>query len=71
MLPDPLSLSPKPEPARPPVQTYVVQTHDTLSSIAGKVYNDTGKWKKIYEANRGVLPSSQSMRPGQTLIIPP
>jgi nucleoid-associated protein YgaU len=61
---------PKPAPAQPAVQTYVVQTRDTLSSIAAKLYNDPGKWKTIYDANRNTLSSPQSVRPGQILIIP-
>ena len=61
---------PKPEPAQPAVQTYVVQQGDTLSRIAGKVYKDPDKWKQIYDANRSALSSPQSVRVGQTLIIP-
>lgn len=61
---------PKPEPAQPAVQTYVVQSGDTLSSIASKVYKDSGKWKQIYDANRSTLSSPESARVGQTLIIP-
>ena len=66
----PAFIPPKPAPAQSAVQTYVVQTRDTLSSIAAKMYNDPGKWKTIYEANRNTLSSPQSVRPGQTLIIP-
>ncbi len=62
--------APKPIPAKPAVETYVVQPGDTLSSIAGKMYKDTGKWKPIYEANRGLLSSPESVRVGQTLVIP-
>lgn len=68
--PAPALMPPKPAPAQPAVQTYVVQSRDTLSSIAGKLYNDPGKWKTIYDANRNTLSSPQSVRPGQTLIIP-
>ncbi|OGV42978.1 MAG: hypothetical protein A2X46_00040 [Lentisphaerae bacterium GWF2_57_35] len=60
----------KPQPAQPPVQTYVVQSGDTLSSISSKMYRDPTKWKVIYEANRGTLASPQSVRAGQTLMIP-
>lgn len=67
--PGPLQ-QPKPEPAQPAVQTYVVQAGDTLSSIASKVYKDPGKWKQIYDANRSALSSPESARVGQTLIIP-
>ena len=66
----PALMPPKPAPAQPAVQTYVVQSRDTLSSIASKLYNDPGKWKVIFDANRNTLSSPQSVRPGQTLIIP-
>ena len=66
----PALMPPKPAPAQPAMQTYVVQSRDTLSSIAAKLYNDPGKWKTIYDANRNTLSSPQSVRPGQTLIIP-
>ena len=66
----PVLMPPKPAPAQSAMQTYVVQTRDTLSSIAAKLYNDPGKWKTIYDANRNTLSSPQSVRPGQTLIIP-
>ena len=63
-------MPPKPAPAQTAMQTYVVQSRDTLSSIAAKMYNDPGKWKAIYDANRNTLTSPQSVRAGQTLIIP-
>jgi len=61
---------PKPEPAQPAMQPYVVQAGDTLSSIAAKMYRDPNKWKTIYDANRGSLSSPESVRVGQTLLIP-
>lgn len=61
---------PQPEPARPPVTTYVVQPGDTLSRIAGKVYGDPAKWNLVYDANRNTLSSPESIKVGQTLIIP-
>ena len=66
----PVLMPPKPAPAQSAMQTYVVQARDTLSSIAAKMYNDPGKWKAIYDANRTTLSSPQSVRAGQTLIIP-
>jgi tetratricopeptide (TPR) repeat protein len=51
--------------------TYVVQPGDTLGRIASRVYGDTRRWQAIYEANRAALPGGpQSIRVGQTLIIP-
>ena len=61
----------KPKPARPPVRTYVVQTGDTLSRIASKMYNDPGKWDVIAQANKSTLPNPETVRVGQTLVIPP
>ena len=66
----PVLMPPKPAPAQTAMQTYIVQSRDTLSSIAAKLYNDPGKWKTIYDANRNTLTSPQSVRAGQTLIIP-
>lgn len=62
--------APQPAPAQPPVDTYRVQRGDTLSRIAAKMYNDPNQWKLIYDANRGSLASPESLRLGQTLIIP-
>jgi tetratricopeptide (TPR) repeat protein len=62
---------PTPAPPQPAVGSYVVQPGDTLSSIASSVYKDSSKWQVIYEANRGTLSSAESVRAGQTLIIPP
>lgn len=61
---------PKPAPALPPMQEYVVQRGDTLSSIAAKIYRDPTKWRIIYDANRGTLTSPESVKVGQTLLIP-
>ncbi len=67
----PAPSSPAPATAEPAtVETYVVQPGDTLSRIAAKVYNDPGKWSRIYEANRNQLPKPESVRVGQTLKIP-
>jgi tetratricopeptide (TPR) repeat protein len=52
------------------VRTYRVERGDTLSRIAAKVYNDSNAWRPIYEANRDVLPTPESLREGQVLKIP-
>jgi nucleoid-associated protein YgaU len=52
------------------VRTYVVVKNDSLSRIAAKVYGDPGKWKDIYEANKSVLSSPESIKLGQKLVIP-
>ncbi len=51
-------------------ETYTVKPGDTLARIATKVYNDSSRWKEIYEANRAKLPSPQSLKAGQVLVIP-
>lgn len=62
--------APQPAAAQPPVRTYIVQPGDTLASIANREYKDRNKAKKIFEANRDTLASPQSIKVGQTLIIP-
>ncbi len=58
-------------PAAPSQTTYVVMPGDTLSRIAGKVYGDSKKWTRIYDANRAALRGGpQSIKVGQTLVIP-
>jgi nucleoid-associated protein YgaU len=53
-----------------PARTYTVRAGDTLSRIAGSVYGDTTKWRKIYDANREQMKSETDIRIGQTLTIP-
>jgi len=49
---------------------YVIQKGDTLWKIANKFYKNGSKWHVLYDANRDVLPSPQSMKPGLELRIP-
>lgn len=51
-------------------EVYTVVSGDTLSRIAGKVYGDSKRWPEIFEANRSVLPTPQSVKVGQALQIP-
>jgi len=51
-------------------RSYVVQSGDTLASIARKFYKNSARWKKILEANKDTLPSASKLKPGQTLVIP-
>ena len=55
---------------KPPVDKYLVQSGDNLSSIARTMYNDPDKWELIYKANRNTLSSPSALKIGQTLIIP-
>ncbi|HOW97230.1 MAG TPA: LysM peptidoglycan-binding domain-containing protein [Kiritimatiellia bacterium] len=61
---------PEPAPAQPPMSTYIVQPGDNLSRIAERMYGNSGRWSDIYEANRSTLKSPESVRVGQTLVIP-
>jgi len=61
------------QPAQPAGTTstvYCVQEGDTLSLIAGKVYNNPRKWKIILDANSAQLPSPGRLKSGQILAIP-
>jgi len=51
-------------------RTYVVQYEDSLSKISLKMYGSAVKWKLIYEANRDILPSANSLKIGMKLRIP-
>jgi nucleoid-associated protein YgaU len=62
---------PQPVAAQPAVRTHLVQPGETLTGIAAKEYKDRGKWRKIFEANRDLLATPQSVRVGQMLIVPP
>ena len=52
--------------------TYVVQKGDSLSTIAAKpeIYGKGSQWRRIFDANRGLLKSSDRVRAGMTLKIP-
>lgn len=50
---------------------YVVQNEDSLSKISLKMYGSAVKWNIIYNANRDVLPSANSLKIGMKLRIPP
>ena len=52
-------------------RTYVVQNEDSLSKISLKMYGSAVKWSIIYEANRDILPSANSLKIGMKLRIPP
>ncbi len=65
--------SPKPTPVRKDLANaskYTVKAGDTLKSIAKKFYGRSGKWKKIYDANKDVIPESKKLKKGMTLQIP-
>jgi len=49
---------------------YVVQSGDTLVSIAERVYGDVNMTGPLFAANQGKLSRPDDLRPGQTLILP-
>lgn len=52
-------------------KTYTVKKGDCLSAIARSVYGDASQWKKIYEANKGIIGKNPNLIfPGQTYTIP-
>jgi LysM repeat protein len=53
------------------VQTYVVQSGDSLYAISRKFYGDSSYIDLIFEANRDVMRSKNSLSVGQKLRIPP
>ena len=50
---------------------HVVQTGETLGSIATKYYGNFTDWQKILDANQDVLQKPEQLKPGMRLKIPP
>ena len=53
-----------------PQRFHIVRKGETLSQISYKYYGSTGKWRKIFEANRGTVKDANTVRSGTKLIIP-
>ena len=51
-------------------QQYTVKAGDTLSKIAEQFYSASGKWEKIYAANRDSLKNPNYIYVGMKLVIP-
>jgi nucleoid-associated protein YgaU len=52
-------------------ETYTVKKGDSLSKIAKRVYGDAQQWRRIYEANRGIIGDNPDLiHPGQALKLP-
>jgi LysM repeat protein len=49
---------------------YTVNKNDSLWVISKKVYKTGNKWRLIYDANRDVLATPTSVKPGMELKIP-
>jgi nucleoid-associated protein YgaU len=52
-------------------QSYTVQSGDSLSKIAKRVYGDANKWHTIFDANRDKISNPDLIHPGQVLTLPP
>jgi nucleoid-associated protein YgaU len=50
--------------------TYTVQSGDTLSGIAKRVYGDANKYQTIFNANTDKLDNPDRIQVGQTLTLP-
>ncbi|MEO8199793.1 MAG: LysM peptidoglycan-binding domain-containing protein [Gemmatimonadota bacterium] len=51
-------------------RTYTVEKGDSLSKIAKHTLGDAKHWKRIFEANRGIISNPDLIYPGQVLTIP-
>lgn len=49
---------------------HIVREGETLSDISRKYYGSAGKWRKVFEANRGTIKDANAVRSGTKLIIP-
>jgi hypothetical protein len=73
-VPSASAAAPPPSHREPPQITgfepYVVKSGDSLTRIAKSQLGSEKFWKRIFDANRDVLPSENKLRVGQTLKIP-
>jgi tetratricopeptide (TPR) repeat protein len=51
-------------------RTYRVRRGDSFASIATQVYGDANEWRRIYEANKDVVPNKDTVPVGAVLAIP-
>ncbi len=49
---------------------YTIQSGDTLSSIARKVYGSPRKWRDIYKANKETIKNPNKIYKGQVIVLP-
>jgi nucleoid-associated protein YgaU len=52
------------------MQTYTVQSGDTLGSIAKRMLGNASSYMEIFNANRDQLTDPNMIKPGQVLKIP-
>lgn len=60
-----------PKPGEELFAEYIVESGDTLSKIAERVYGESRLAKLIFDANRNTMKDEDSLRIGQKLAIPP
>ncbi len=59
------------QPVAPTSATYTVRSGDTLSTISQATLGDSGRWREIYELNRGAIGSNPNVVvPGTMLKLP-
>jgi nucleoid-associated protein YgaU len=51
-------------------KAYKVQSGDSLQSIAREHLGSAGRWKEIYELNKGRIGKPESLKVGQTIYLP-
>jgi len=51
-------------------RVHVVGKEETLTSIARRYYGSGGEWRRIYDANRSVIPDPDRLSVGTRLVIP-
>ncbi len=49
---------------------YTVKAGDSLSKISKQFYGNANDYRKIFDANRGILTDPNRIQPGQELVIP-
>lgn len=52
-------------------QMHTVRKGDTLTKLARRYYNDSGKWRLIYNANRTIIKNPDNLPAGVRLRVPP
>lgn len=49
---------------------HIIRKNETLSKISYKYYGSSGKWPKIFNANRKTIKDPDILTPGTKIIIP-
>ncbi len=54
----------------PPVRWYQIKKNDRYISIARRQLGDAGRWREVYELNKGTFPDPQRIREGVRIKLP-